>query len=139
MTYTYVKDNEQQDNEETVDDKAVPETHTKIRVTATGKGKYQGEISAVYEIVAKSVAGAKVTVKDQTYTGQECLPTKADIVVTVGKTRLTDDDYDIETDGSDITNVGKRTFKIVGKGNNYGGVKSVSFKIKQKSFLWWFF
>jgi hypothetical protein len=138
LTYTYVKDNGQQDNKETVDSQAVPETHTKIRVTATGKGKYQGEISAVYEIVAASVAGAKVTVKDQTYTGQKCLPTKADIVVTVGKTKLTADDYEIVEDGSDITNVGKHTFKIVGKGNNYGGVKSVSFKIKKKSFLWWF-
>lgn len=137
MEYTYEEGDEAGNR---IDKKAVLDAHTKIRVTVMGKGKYTGTISEVYEIIPASVSSAAVKVKDQIYTGAECLPDKNDVTVKIGKITLTPGtDYEIMADGTDITNVGTRSFKIVGKGDNYGGTKTVKFKIKQKSFLWWFF
>ncbi|MCD7724781.1 MAG: hypothetical protein LUI12_04410 [Clostridiales bacterium] len=137
LSYTYA-DGESAGQE--ISKKISPAAHTEILVTATGKGKYQGTISATYEIIPASVATATVKVKDQIYTGEACLPTADDVTVKIGKTTLTaGTDYLIQENGTDITNVGTRSFTIVGTGDNYGGTKTVKFKIKQKSFLWWFF
>lgn len=137
VEYTYA-DTEKAGEE--VGAKTAPDAHTKIRVTVTGKGKYQGTASAVYKIIPASIAKATVKVKDQVYTGRECLPGEKDVTVKIGKATLAPGkDYEIVADGTDIINVGTRSFRIVGKGDNYGGTKTIKFKIKQKSFLWWFF
>lgn len=118
----------------------VPDSGTLIRVIVTGKGKYQDELSATYKIVPASVAKATVKVKDQVYTGKPMLPTADDITVKIGKaTLVAGEDYEIIADGTNITDAGTRSFRIEGKGDNYGGTQSIKFKIKQKSFFWWFF
>ncbi len=118
---------------------AVLEVGTKILVTIAGSGNYSGIAVAEYEIVPASVHLATVKVKNQVYTGEKCLPKADDVTVKLGGRILKEgEDYLITEDGTDIINVGNRTFKIMGIGENYGGTKSVKFKIKQKSWLWWF-
>ncbi len=137
LTYTYA---EGEQKGEKIPDQAILEAGTVVCVSAEGTGNYKGNISATYTIVKASVASATVKVKDQIYTGSSCLPSAEDVTVTIGKTPLTANvDYKIVEDGSDTVNAGTRTFRIIGIGDNYGGMKTVKFKIKQKSFLWWFF
>jgi len=108
---------------------------TLLNVTITGKGKYKGELTAEYRVVQQSVAKAKVKIPTQVYTGKEIKLDKNTISVTCGKQKLEASDYEII---SYQNNVQKGTAKVTIKGvGNYGGTKTVAFKIKSKTFLWW--
>ncbi|MBD5488248.1 MAG: hypothetical protein HDR13_05560 [Lachnospiraceae bacterium] len=110
---------------------------TKINVTITAKGRdYSGEVSGTYRITAASITKAKVSIKDQTYTGKAIeLDTKADpqaVYVEVNGTALKPEEYEIVAD-SYSNNINKGTAKVVIRGlGNYGGTKTATFKIKGK-------
>ncbi len=113
----------------------IPAAGTKIVVTVTAKGDYEGSVSATYLVVNSSIAKAKVKVKNQTYSGSEIVPSKSDITITIGKNpALTAADYDIISISNNVEK-GTATMVLRGKGN-YGGIKTVKFKIVSKSFIW---
>ena len=106
---------------------------TELKVTAAGKGNYTGEVSAVYRIVKADIAGAKVNVASQIYTGKEIALDKAEITVKVNGAALNPEDFEIVSYKNNV-NKGNASVTIRGVGN-YGGTKTVNFKIVQKSFL----
>ena len=108
---------------ETIDARDIVPAGTVICVTVEGKGKYKG------------ISKAKVTIPVQTYTGDEIILQKDKIKVTIGKEELKPTDYEIT---GYQNNTKKGTAKVTLKGmGNYGGTKTVSFKINSKPFLWW--
>ena len=103
-----------------------------VTVTITGKGNYEGNIESSYRIVQANLSKATVTIPAQYYTGRPITLLKSQISVRLNKQTLSDLDYDII---SYSNNTGKGTAKVTLKGKgNYGGYKTVSFKIKQRSF-----
>jgi uncharacterized repeat protein (TIGR02543 family) len=105
---------------------------TEIKVTVTGQGSYKGTAAATARICSKSIASAKVTVRPQTYTGEEVQPGSDQIAVKVGKDELKAGEYVIV--GYE-NNVKKGTAKITIRGvGNYGGTKTATFKITEKTF-----
>ena len=109
-----------------------------IKVTVTGKGCYEGTIESDYRIAASSFGSAKVTVKNQLYTGGAVTLDKDDFSgVKIGKTVLVyGTDYEIVA-GSYKNNVKKGTASVTLKGiGNYAGTKTVNFKITAKSVNW---
>ena len=103
-----------------------------ITVKVTGKGNYKGSISGTYRIVGTSVSKATVSIPDQYYSGSPVTFSEADITVKVGKTVLDPyRDYEIV---SFENNTEKGTAKVTIRGiGAYGGTKTVSFKIKQRT------
>ena len=108
---------------------------TVIKVTADGTGNYKGMIEGEYRITSSSISKAKVKVAAQIYTGEEICPGKDELTVTVGGIKLGDDDYEIISYSNNIKK-GNATMVIKGVGN-YGGTKTVKFKIQTRKFLWW--
>ncbi|MBR5578161.1 MAG: BspA family leucine-rich repeat surface protein, partial [Lachnospiraceae bacterium] len=114
------------------------ETGTVLWVKVEGKNNYAGSsITGSYRIVKASVAKATVKVAPQYYTSEAITLNKNDLTVKIGGTTL---EYGVDyiiVEDSYINNIKKGTAKvqIKGIGDNYGGVKTVSFSIKQKSFL----
>ena len=106
-----------------------------ISVSITGRNNYTGTITGTYQIVYASIASAKVTIPDQEYTGYEITPGKDEITIALGKTLLSNDDFDIIGISNNIEK-GKGRITLKGKGN-YGGIKTVTFKIKTKVIKWW--
>lgn len=106
-----------------------------IAVTTKGIGNYTGEISCTYRIVRADISKAKATVKAQVYTGKAIEPGKSDITLKVGKTTLSSGDYEIVSYSNNVRK-GTATVVVQGKGN-YGGTKTIKFKIKSKVFSWW--
>ena len=106
---------------------------TILVVTAKAKGKYTGEVSAAYRIVKSNISKAKVSIASQTYTGKEIQLDKAEITVKVSDETLKPEDFVIVSYANNV-NKGKASVTIQGVGN-YGGTKTATFKIVQKSFL----
>lgn len=108
---------------------------TEIRVTVNAAGtNYEGTASGTYRIGRASLANAKVTIPTQTYTGKAIEPKETEITVVLNGMVVSPQDYKII---SYTNNVNKGTAKLTiqGQGENYGGTKTVSFKIKSKSLL----
>ncbi len=104
---------------------------TIMRITATGKGLYTGDISGTYRIVAGDVFRASVRVYTQYYTGDEVRPDKSQIEVKLGGVVLSSEDYEIV---SYENNVKKGSAKLTIKGvGDYGGTKTVSFTIAART------
>ena len=120
-----------------VDKKDIIPVGAEITVTVTGIKNYAGDgsapstQSATFRFVAANIAKATVKVAAQIYTGKAIEPTKDDITVKFGKVTLEKTDYEI-VDYSN--NVKKGTAKVTIRGiGNYGGEKTVTFKINSKS------
>lgn len=118
-----------------VDDIIPAGTLLNVKITAKGRD-YTGTVLGTYRITAASITKAKVSIKDQTYTGKAIeLDTKADpqvVYVEVNGTALKPEEYEI-VDGSYSNNINKGTAKVVIRGRgNYGGTKTATFKIKGK-------
>ena len=94
------------------------------KITVSGKGEYTGSASGSFKITAKSLAGAKVTAANQTYTGSALTP--APKVVLDGKTLEPGRDYTAAY-GNNV-NAGTATITVTGKGN-YTGTASGTFTI----------
>ncbi|MBR5579504.1 MAG: discoidin domain-containing protein, partial [Lachnospiraceae bacterium] len=105
---------------------------TTLWVKAEGKNNYAGSsITGSYRITKASVAKATVKVVPQYYTSEAITLDKEDLTVKINGTELKYGvDYIIIED-SYINNTKKGTAKvqIQGMGENYGGVKTVSFSI----------
>lgn len=110
-----------------------------IKVVATAKGNaYTGSISCEYKITVQDIAKASVTIKAQVYTGKEITITEEDFTkIKVGDTTLKlGKHYEITGDYSDNINKGNAKVTIKGIGN-YGGTKTVTFKIASRPMTWW--
>lgn len=102
-----------------------------ITATVTGMKLYGGSTSVTFRYIAKNISSATVSVKAQYYTGKAVEPTKDDIVVKFGKVVLAKTDYEIVGYSN---NVNKGTGKVIIRGiGNYGGVKTISFKINNRT------
>lgn len=111
--------------------------NTPIEMTITGKNNYTRALIGQYRITAADIAKAKVTIPAQTYSGSEITLDKSQLTVKIGQTILLPEDYEIEED-SYTNNVKKGNASVTIRGvGNYGGRKTVKFKIKAKSMLWW--
>ena len=149
VIYTYAKDVEvtQVVNKQTiyitrlqgeeVDKKDIIPVGAEITATVTGMKNYAGDgttpstQSATFRFVAGNIAKATVKVAAQTYTGKAIEPTKDDITVKTGNVTLEKTDYEIVGYSN---NVKKGTAKVTIRGiGNYGGEKTVTFKINSKS------
>lgn len=108
---------------------------TVIKITITGKGNYVGQYVGQYRVAKASIANAKVTVNAQSYTGSAVKPGKDQMVVKVGTSVLSKNDYEIVSYTNNI-NKGTGTVTLRGTGN-YGGTITVKFKIVQRNFLMW--
>ncbi len=105
-----------------------------IQVTVNAAGSnYKGTVTGTYRFVRADLAKAKVVVPTQTYTGKAIEPKPADIQVTLSGMVLSPDDFTVVGYSNNI-NKGTAKLTIQGKGN-YGGTKTVTFKIKGKSLL----
>lgn len=126
---------------------------TKIGLTISGLGNYEGETVVAFRIIAdnRNLSKAVIKVDDQYYTGKEIEPhgtdeKKDDRAVKVSikiKENGTTTTYDLR-EGVDyeITgyakNINKGTAKITIHGiGAYGGTKTGSFKIKQQQMKWY--
>ncbi|HAE15360.1 MAG TPA: hypothetical protein DCG51_02315, partial [Erysipelotrichaceae bacterium] len=114
---------------------AVVEPGTVIKVTVTGRGNYTGETSATYRILdtGKDISKATFKITNKEYTGSPVTLTAADITATINKTTglELDTHYEIV---SYTNNIKKGTAKVTFRGKGeYGGEKTVSFKIGQRS------
>ena len=126
---------------------------TKIGLTISGLGNYEGETVVAFRIIAdnKNLSKAVIKVDDQYYTGKEIEPhgtdeKKDDRAVKVSikiKENGTTTTYDLR-EGVDYEilgytrNINKGTAKITIHGiGTYGGTKTGSFKIKQQQMKWY--
>ena len=95
-------------------------------VTVKGAGDYTGEVSKTFEILPSSIANAKVTVKNMTYTGKKLKPAPT---VELGKITLKrGTDYTVSY--KDNKNAGTATVTVKGKGRFTDSVAK-TFKIKK--------
>lgn len=115
-----------------------PAAGMKVKVTATGKGNYEGTISAEFRIIeAKhNIAKARITVIPKTYTGKEITLQKSGIKLELNvdgewKT-LTDDQYEILGYSNNV-NKGKKAKVTIHGLAPYGGTKAFPFEIKAQS------
>ena len=113
--------------------KDTPAAGDVLRVTAEGKGSYEGELSVEYVVesqIPKNLKGAKISKIDiQGYTGEAVTP---DFTVTLnGTTLIKDSAYEVHY----YNNVkkGTATIMIFGKGSCCG-YKSFTFKIGTRKF-----
>ncbi len=105
-----------------------------VTVTITGKGNYEGTLISSYRIVEADFSKATVTIPVKYYTGRPITLLNSEIKVVLNKVTLSPSDFDI-VPGSYENNTAKGTAKVTLKGKgNYGGYKTVSFSIKQRSF-----
>ena len=122
--------------------------NTEIKVTVTGKGNYTGTVSTTYRILetGKDISKAVFKIANQEYTGSEILITDMsqftgtddarNAYITVNKQKeylVLGEDFEV-VPGSYVKNINKGTAKVTFQGiGEYGGTKTVSFKIGQRS------
>ncbi len=105
---------------------------TLIQVKISGMGNYNGSTSTIMRVCKKSIASATVKVNPQIYTGSEVQPGMDQMTVKLGGVYLNKGDYEIV--GYE-NNIKKGTAKVTIRGvGDYGGTKTVNFKINQKQF-----
>ena len=120
---------------EPVRDGDIPAAGTTIIVTVTGKGNYTGILSEEYRIVGYDISKARVSVPAQIYTGEEITPGMDVITVKHGGKELGKESYRIVGYSNNIDK-GRAEMIIKGIGE-YGGTKTVRFRIRSNSFFWW--
>lgn len=110
----------------------------KVVIAAKAAG-YTGETSTTYEIKVQDISKAKVVVNAQTYTGKAITLTADDFsTIKVGDTKLVEGKHYTIDQNSYKNNVNKGNATVVIKGmGNYGGTKTVTFKITSRTVAWW--
>ena len=143
VKYTYVRDVEvtQVQNKKVVYilRKAGDEVHkndiipvgTEVIATVTGINNYAGTQKAVFRYVLGDLSKASVKVDNQIYTGKGIEPNKDAVTVKIGRTQIAKKDYEI-VEYSNNLEKGTARITIEARGN-YGGRKTVTFKINAKS------
>jgi uncharacterized repeat protein (TIGR02543 family) len=137
----------------TEEDEELPEVvnaGTVVKVTVTGKGSYTGTVSTTYRILNTGCDISKATFKieNQEYTGKEILITDMNQFTGIEDLRdayVKDDGEELYLElgkdfevvpGSYVKNINKGTAKVTFRGiGDYGGTKTVSFKIGQRSIV----
>ena len=119
-----------------LDKKSTVQAGSFVCVTVRGKGKYEGSLMTTYRITQANFTKASVRIAPQVYTGSKIYltgGTNGDIIVKAGKMELTYGvDYEIMED-SYVNNIKKGTASVKIRGiNNYGGTRTVKFKIQAK-------
>ncbi len=119
-----------------LDKKSTVQAGAFVCVTVRGKGKYEGSLMTTYRITQANFTKASVRIAPQIYTGSNIYltgGTNGDILVKAGKMELTYGvDYEIMED-SYVNNIKKGTASVKIRGiNNYGGTRTVKFKIQAK-------
>ncbi len=90
------------------------------KVTVTGKGAYSGTIEKTFAIKKASIAKAKLTVANKTYTGKALKPA---VTVKLGsKTLKAGTDYTVAYKNN--VKAGKATVTVTGKGSYTGSAKT---------------
>lgn len=155
MEYTYAADcksiNKKKGDPVEKDDIIPAGTLINVAITAKGSdyinvdgsdGKPKLLVGS-YRIVGASIAKAKVTIPEQTYTGKEITPDASQIRVELNGTLLKPETGDGKGEYEILgysNNIRKGTAKVTLHGlGGYGGTKTVSFKIKGKglsSLIW---
>lgn len=109
-----------------------------VKVVASGRGNYTGEISASFRIVTTALSKATIVIKDQVYTGSEISLSAQDFQTArignakTGTNLVYGEDYVIVA-GSYRNGIWKGTASVTLQGiGKYGGTKVVKFKIKAK-------
>lgn len=92
-------------------------------VIVTGRANYRGTAVGAFPIAPRPIAGARIIVASQTYTGKALTP---EVTVRVGNTVLGPDDFGVSY--SSNTNAGRATVAVTGTGN-YTGTASQQFII----------
>ena len=132
ITYTYADGAKQ--GQPIMPREIIPEgTKIQVEVRVTNPGRYQGKIYGTYRIVKANISNARVTVTPQDYTGRKVKPGKNQITVTMNGMPLNDNEYEI-TGYANNVNQGTAKLTIRGLGN-YGGTKTVNFKIRKRGIL----
>lgn len=108
---------------------------TEIMVMVTGIKNYAGSAkSAIFRYVTADVSKASVKVATQYYTGRPVELSKDDISIVLNKVALAKTDYEIV---GYTNNIVKGTTAVIIQGlDNYGGNKTINFKIATKSILY---
>ena len=119
-----------------LDRKSTVQAGSYVCVTVKGKGRYEGLLMTTYRITQANFAKASIKIVPQIYTGSKIHLTggpDGDITAKVGKTELAYGvDYEILED-SYANNIKKGTASVKVRGiNNYGGTRTVKFKIQAK-------
>lgn len=110
-----------------------------IIVSATGINGYEGVLETTFKVIRKQqfIGSAKVSIPDQTYTGEYIKIQKKDITISVQKGKetilLTPNDYEIIGYTNNLSK-GRATITLKGVGA-YGGIKKVRFKIISKEII----
>lgn len=140
FTYTYkeavkLDDGTVREAGDAVDKNDIIPAGALLEVGVTGKGNYTGTCKSTYRISKAAISAAKVTIPVQTYTGRSVTPGKDVIVVKVKGKPVDPSQYEIV---SYQNNIKKGNASVTIRGvDNYGGTKTVKFKIRAKGFLWW--
>lgn len=108
-------------------------TKIQVEVRVTNPKNYYGTAYGTYRIVQADIAKANVKVAVQEYTGRRVKPGKNQIEITMNGTTVPSGSYEI-TGYSNNVNQGTAKLTIRGLGN-YGGTKTVTFKIKKRGIL----
>ncbi len=108
---------------------------TVLKAVVTGKGSYEGEVSAFYRLVRADLGKATASIAAKEYTGSRITLADTDRIIIKTKKNKTDllvrgRDYYIAGYSNNV-NKGTAKVTIVGIGN-YGGTKTFSFKIKAR-------
>ena len=111
-----------------------------VKVVVEAKSaNYKGSTEASYNITVQDISKAKVVVNAQVYTGKEITITSDDIsTIKVGDTKLKEGKHYVILQDSYVNNINKGTASVTIKGiGNYGGTKTVTFKITGRTMAWW--
>jgi uncharacterized repeat protein (TIGR02543 family) len=105
---------------------------TIVKAIITGKGAYDGnEIERVFR-VGYDLSKASISIKNQTFTGKQIIPSKYDITVKVAGKVLDPQDYNVTLAGVDNVKVG--TGKVLITGTNISSNSKVAtFKIVSRA------
>lgn len=113
-----------------------------VTVYAKENGNYTGEISTTYRIVekGKDISKAKATLAKGVklyYTGSKVTLNKEDLVVKLGGTTLSPEEFKIAGYSNNVEK-GTATVTIEGlEEYGYGGRKQIKFKIQSQKMKWW--
>ena len=123
---------------EEVGKKDIITAKTWIHVTVKTKGKYKGIVEGDYRIIPENISKAKVTYPNKfIYTGEKIVLNESNTKVKIKNVELIlGKDYEI-LEKTYQNNIKKGTAKVTIQGiGNYGGTKTISFKIQTKKFEW---
>ena len=127
-------------NEELLTKNDVVDAGETVKVVVEAKSaNYKGSQEKEYNITVQDISKAKVVVNAQVYTGKAITITSADIsTIKVGDTTLKEGKHYEILENSYVNNINKGTASVTIKGiGNYGGTKTVTFKITGRTMAWW--